>query len=149
MLWIFFQRSSFHWGSHPKLSFLQFSVREELTVLWYSEVFELLLKEKVPKRGPIETLKHIKPLPQCLFSSSSFFSSLLALQFWIQNILCYVSWTEFFFDCSDTVLSCKNKICCPTSRCIFCSCAVFSSSLLFMSINRYRFNSPSTNYVSW
>ena len=61
----------------------------------------------------------------------------------IQNVLCDFSWTEFFcFGCCDTVLSCKNLICCPTSRCIFCSCAVFSSSLLFMSIKEYILTLP-------
>lgn len=134
MLWIFFQRSSFPWGSYPKLSFLQFSVREDLTILWNSEAFELLpvLKEKVPKRGATETLKHLKCFHGIFLISSCCTVPDIECPLWLL--------TEFvLFGCCDTVLSCKNLMCCPTSRHIFCSCAVFSSSLLFMSIKEYIF----------
>lgn len=58
----------------------------------------------------------------------------------------FLDWILFL---TALILSSVAKICCPTSRSIFCSCAVFSPSLLFMSTKGYVFNSHSTNYVSW
>lgn len=139
----FFQRSSFHWGSHPKLGFLQFGMRGKLTNLWNSEGFELLpvLKKKVPKKGAIETLKHVKHFPcyYFLISHCSTFPDTMSSDF---------SLAEFFLlCCCDTDLSCKNLMCCSTGRWIFGSCVLFFPAI--QEHIRIHLYSGSTHAFSW
>lgn len=123
---------------HPTQNWTFCSLVRQEVMIWKSEGFELLpvLKDQVPKKGCNGNPK----LQTTLFTVFFFFffnlSSLYSFRY-ISSVTLHG--LNCFSLAAMKLSSVENIWCYPTSRCIFCSHAVYSFSLLFMSMNEYIF----------
>lgn len=147
MLWIFFSEKLFLLRVPPQaeLSAVQCERRAHSSVIfrgiWAAAGFERESIKKGCNRNP-----KAHKTASTVFVVFFFHLSLLYNSGYRISFVTFLGLNSFL---TALILSSVAKICCPTSRSIFCSCAVFSPSLLFMSTKGYVFNSHSTNYVSW